>query len=913
MSIALYACKAKEAEKLKSKGVEISVDEDLDGNERINITREDGNEVKFNNLYNCTEIDERILGEHFDLKGFPWITTNEDGVLPVLNTDGTLEESRAQTFYELYEVIKSNIENIKQYFQSVDSNAFDANSNINELSNKLNELINEHDITNLNVLNIALYLNELLNGSTCIECVELMPEDKNNSISINEADEDEELHVKVPNPLQMYINKLTYEPSSISPPSDLPEPSPGPTPEPPTGLVPPTIDNLPTTPYTKPIIPYQPPSSTPSPSPTPIPSPTADVYITPSPPSKSSYGSFLDNSTSIAYYPNNASTSNNITTYEYQVNNINSIIRYLNRNNNNLTKAVVDYHNNFSKYISNAFLGIGAAVGATGLAVLAYDKLVLHNRFKLLDGKIEKEAIEREQFDGTLNQYANDVNYNINFLGNQLEILRQKVNAINPCTCNIQRMDDLERDLDILSRIVNGIKSCECNHNDFNSNFNELQNDIKSLRSEINNLRYRTNINFNQLAENTFERPAPSMLQHQTQTFNLLRTISNQFVDININAPSVSEINTNTSDLFTFINQSVQVFRDRNWEDAPPYFVWDIRYNEWQDVDINEPYPNNWRNDRNYIAPPNYIRDFNRGDYVRFTSSTNNIDENWRNDLNSSIPYAHNSFYTRGRIEWRNGEWVWNSNHDNIHDRNWIAPREYIWNLVRGEWMINNEVYQGDNWRYDNDAEVSDMYIFDSDANEWVVINTEIEYETNWRTRREPTQNTQNMIDTVNTQITEGNIVWSNQLYQWVWQRSSTAEDILNNRESSLIPADYVWYIQQQRFVRILGYNNWERFHGDNNWRHDVSLNVFIPNNYIYDIGYDDWVMIDSDANAFENLWRLDRNSQDALRLDVMLREYGTVSWINDDRGWVLRPHGLTRREWNQAPRNRVWDLLSQR
>ena len=89
MSLALYSCKSKEAQKLKAQGFEIAAGEDPDGNPRINITREDGGEVKYNNIYNKTEITAMNLANNLDkLEGFEDITIYKDGKLPSVNIDG---------------------------------------------------------------------------------------------------------------------------------------------------------------------------------------------------------------------------------------------------------------------------------------------------------------------------------------------------------------------------------------------------------------------------------------------------------------------------------------------------------------------------------------------------------------------------------------------------------------------------------------------------------------------------------------------------------------------------------------------------------------------------------------------------------------------------------------------------------
>ena len=68
MSTSLYSFVSGEAWKLKSKDIEISIDD----NSQINITRDDDGEVKLNKIYNKSEIDARILSNNLDkLQGFP--------------------------------------------------------------------------------------------------------------------------------------------------------------------------------------------------------------------------------------------------------------------------------------------------------------------------------------------------------------------------------------------------------------------------------------------------------------------------------------------------------------------------------------------------------------------------------------------------------------------------------------------------------------------------------------------------------------------------------------------------------------------------------------------------------------------------------------------------------------------------
>ena len=187
-----------------------------------------------------------------------------------------------------------------------------------------------------------------------------------------------------------------------------------------------------------------------------------------------------------------------------------------------------------------------------------------------------------------------------------------------------------------------------------------------------------------------------------TQTFNSMRLILDQFIEVSINSPSLEDVASNTNNVATYIENSVQTLRDRNYENPPGNYIQGVNFREWDEVEHSTPFLINWRNNRNWNAPPNYLWDFNR-----FVNS-DEITEDWRDEENAIIPYLYNSNNIRGRIEWHDNEWMWNDSYDNLHDRNWDAPREYVWNLALAEWMINNEEHQGVDWRHDDDANVSD-------------------------------------------------------------------------------------------------------------------------------------------------------------------------------------------------------------
>ncbi len=122
MSLALLSCKSREAQKLKDDEFEIAVGDDPDGNKRINITRDGDSLVYYNNIYNTTEIDERVLGQHFDLRGFPDIKIYEDGELPLLQGDNMYVMNKTITYKQLFKLLTDNFKHIKNRAQINDNN-----------------------------------------------------------------------------------------------------------------------------------------------------------------------------------------------------------------------------------------------------------------------------------------------------------------------------------------------------------------------------------------------------------------------------------------------------------------------------------------------------------------------------------------------------------------------------------------------------------------------------------------------------------------------------------------------------------------------------------------------------------------------------------------------------------------------
>lgn len=120
MSLALYSAKSKEAYKLKSNDIEITIDEE-DG-KRLNIenTIEPGEMVQFNCIYNKAEIDEKIVGDYFEKNGF-----ENFGALNLMagkgiytwNTNGTLTPKiqYCASFNKLYERLRDSATNLHTF------------------------------------------------------------------------------------------------------------------------------------------------------------------------------------------------------------------------------------------------------------------------------------------------------------------------------------------------------------------------------------------------------------------------------------------------------------------------------------------------------------------------------------------------------------------------------------------------------------------------------------------------------------------------------------------------------------------------------------------------------------------------------------------------------------------------------
>ena len=120
MSLALYSAKSKEAYKLKSNDIEITIDEE-DG-KRLNIenTIEPGEMVQFNCIYNKAEIDEKIVGDYLEkhggLDGFGALNIMAGKGITTFTESGRLHENDyAANLNKLYERLSTSATNLRTY------------------------------------------------------------------------------------------------------------------------------------------------------------------------------------------------------------------------------------------------------------------------------------------------------------------------------------------------------------------------------------------------------------------------------------------------------------------------------------------------------------------------------------------------------------------------------------------------------------------------------------------------------------------------------------------------------------------------------------------------------------------------------------------------------------------------------
>ena len=116
MSLALYACKSKEAQKLKANGFEICMDDDA---QKINIIREDGGEVKYNNIYTKAEIDARIVLNNLDkLEGFGDVEIMPEKSIHKFTINGELEKNQDSSTHMCGQTIeiRYSLKKIKIHF-----------------------------------------------------------------------------------------------------------------------------------------------------------------------------------------------------------------------------------------------------------------------------------------------------------------------------------------------------------------------------------------------------------------------------------------------------------------------------------------------------------------------------------------------------------------------------------------------------------------------------------------------------------------------------------------------------------------------------------------------------------------------------------------------------------------------------
>ena len=143
MSFALYSIKSKEATKLKDNGYEISIGDNDDGTDtQINITREDGNDVKFNNIYTKTEIDSIQLGKT-TLEGFYKLNVYPGGSIPLLQANGTLISKYATSLETLYKILKESQNNLSNILAKLNTDTLLPDGHLSIITD---QILDENDI-----------------------------------------------------------------------------------------------------------------------------------------------------------------------------------------------------------------------------------------------------------------------------------------------------------------------------------------------------------------------------------------------------------------------------------------------------------------------------------------------------------------------------------------------------------------------------------------------------------------------------------------------------------------------------------------------------------------------------------------------------------------------------------------------
>ena len=239
---------------------------------------------------------------------------------------------------------------------------------------------------------------------------------------------------------------------------------------------------------------------------------------------------------------------------------------------------------------------------------------------------------------------------------------------------------------------------------------------------------------------------------------------------------------------------------------------------------------------------------------------------------------------------------------ENLTDRNWDAPMEYIWDLLDNAWEViedRDDIEFTVNWRRNNLLIPRNTYIWDTHHHEWVRLTHHTrQVEEGWREN----QNS-NVPRRLNTMIKEGIIEWDNNLQRWVWNEDT---DNLHDRDWNAAQL-YVWSLGTSEWV-ILPYP--ENSNLQEGWRENHDIDD-IPPNYIWDVAYQQWVLIQEDRENFTDNWRTNRNAEPTT-INNFYSTLGHAEWYNTYNEWAWFPNIINDRTW-RADDRWVWSINRRR
>lgn len=538
------------------------------------------------------------------------------------------------------------------------------------------------------------------------------------------------------------------------------------------------------------------------------------------------------------------------------------MIRYQLRTSQNLTEAFADFTNNFDEYIKSTLSTLTLfSIATLGLVKFAIDG------DKLID---DEDTIS------------------IGSLNNVIDCLITDVNRIKTV------FNTLKGNFDTLKAKVDTIKSCDCKPAvDYNPQFEQIQDQLKQQSSDLEGLIRRHVDNLQrQISDNAagFQRQIDDMELdvNELQSSSNIRLFGSRIGEMKINKPGSKAMGSETEAANQAIAQATQPHLQRVWLAAPNNYVYNVYREMWEDLmNYSETlYPPGWRTDRNWNAPGNMAWDVNHGEWVVIARAR--YDNTWRTDISSLSANTIQHDLTRGQLIWnrQRGEYEYIDDHDNIHDRNWNARPNYIWNEfadTRG-WERVNTNRRPENWRNNInwEREAPGNYIYDLHHGDWIIIGYDRE-DRSWRTR----ENNNPIVNVANEYFTQhnlGRLIYHHNM--WVYETIQ-----IYNRECHA-PRNHVWNLNTDRYVEVPDYN--EGLHVFN-WRYNPNWGIgqhsrFVPANYVFDVVHQDWILLEMNDSVYDRNWRTNQNEETNKYLQTMrerFKEKGEFVWNNE---WQFKP-----------------------